>query len=190
MTELAPPYPQRCPAIASLLAFFALNTTSALFFELSHSQRTLRHVCNFELSRVQPISQRANVCSERACCCNVTYSALLREFELIVPLSTGGAQGLGAHFVYHFITRGWKVAVLDLDQQAMKLFEGFLQHPPKGKPSIDTEKRMLFLSCDVCFIQSALDTRLTYLCARSRRKSKSLQPSSMSFSTLVASTPL
>ncbi|KAH8920632.1 NAD(P)-binding protein [Atractiella rhizophila] len=69
-----------------------------------------------------------------------------------VFIVTGGANGIGAFITYHLATvlpQPMRIAVLDLDLDALKLFEERLtRSPPEGCPKLSADT-FLFLQCDV-----------------------------------------
>ena len=63
-----------------------------------------------------------------------------------VVLVTGGASGIGASMVEHFLAQGAKVAFLDIDQEAGKVLAATLAKRGPHDP--------LFIACDICDIDA------------------------------------
>ena len=63
-----------------------------------------------------------------------------------VVLVTGGASGIGASMVEHFLAQGAKVAFLDIDQEAGKVLAATLAKRGPHDP--------LFIACDLCDIDA------------------------------------
>ncbi|KAH8916856.1 NAD(P)-binding protein [Atractiella rhizophila] len=73
---------------------------------------------------------------------------------------TGGANGIGAFISYHLLTLGARVAVFDLDAEALKLFEDRLTNPELVPDECQVFLRkddLLCLQCDVSDEQQVLD---------------------------------